>query len=762
MMLWIVFMLVNTVLSAQNISGRIVDIESRPIIGASILLQTEDSLFIEAAISNSDGTFTLSDAHKPFLLTVQHIDYKVLQKKYNTNYIGNIVLTANRIQLEEVIVDADKPYIKVENGKLIYDIKKLTENRIVNNAWDIINKLPGVSIQNNSVSLIGSQTVTVLINGNPTNQREEELYATLNAMPAHRIARAEIIYNAPPQYHASGAVINLVTNWVHRKFKEAIALKRYVEGEFTANYVNQYFSGGGMNRSFRFAAPKLQFNFSYALNKFKKMEYTKMVSSHSLKGNVYDINQVGQLSNKYWEHDIRSSLDYKFNEQNSINITYSGVFTPSMWQNNHSEGNYLESLNSIKTNSSTHNISLNTKLGIGLSFGAEYIHYDFDDRNTLNTIYRDTYFRKAASDGLQSIDRYALYADQNHTLKMGWSLGYGASYTHTNAKDSQFYEPNMGVMSTQNTDAKNEEHKADLYLSTSKQFDSGLSVNASVKGEYYKIANYKKWALYPQFSLTYAKTQKHIYQVGLSTNKLYPTYWTMHPSINYVDGYAVTYGSPNIRPSSNYNLNASYTLNQKYVFAAFYTYSKDYFTQTPYQSTQQLALVYQVMNWDYMQTTGINFILPFKARHWLDSKLTLTGLYMSQKNASFHDLSFNRDKFAFTSKLENSFLINKHLLFELNAKSQSPIIQGTLDMGNTASLDVGMKWRLYKNKMDIMVYCNDIFNTSSPKITSDYKGQNFTIDNRFYTRTVGVNFIFRFGGFTTKETKRVDTSRFGH
>ena len=761
LILFLVFSVVNVF--SQGITGKIIDKNSEPIHGASILLQTTDSTIIDTTISNSDGSFTLTDTDKPFLLIVQHIGYKVSHTKYNTNNVGNIMLIEDHIQLDELVVKGNKPHVKVEQGKLIYDTKKLTENKIVNNAWDLLNKLPGVSIHGKSVSLIGSQNVTVLVNGNPTGQSAEELYSKLNAMPVSRIARAEIIYNAPAQYHSNGAVINLVTNWAHRKFKEALALKRYIEGEFTANYINQYFGGGGMNRSFRFAAPKLQFNFSYALNKLKKMEYTEMNSNHSLHDNIYFINQIGKLSSKHWEHDIRSSLDYKFNDQNSINITYSGVFTPSMKIKNHTEDSYRNSINTKKTDATTHNFSLNTKLGIGLSLGAEYTYYALDDFHFLNTSYQyNNNVDKISSTGIQKIDRYAGYADQTHTLKNGWNLGYGASYVYTKNNDTQVYEATEDIGDIINTEGVREEHKADLYLATSKQFNSGLSLNASIKGEYYKIADYNKWSLYPQLSLTYAKNPKHIYQIGLSTDRIYPTYWAMKSSVSFIDAYSVVYGSPNLRPATNYNLNATYTLNQKYIFRAFYTYSKDYFAQIPYQSTEQLALVYQMMNWDYVQTVGVNVILPFKAGNWLESQLTLTGLYTKHKSDDFYDLSFNRDKFDFTSRLDNTFIVNKHLLFELNANFQSQRIQGILDLGNAASLDVAMKWKLYKNKMDIMVYCNDIFNTSAPELTTSYNGQDLLIDRNFYTRTVGVNFIFRFGGFTTKKTKRVDTSRFGH
>ena len=113
-------------------------------------------------------------------------------------------------------------------------------------------------------------------------------------------------------------------------------------------------------------------------------------------------------------------------------------------------------------------------------------------------------------------------------------------------------------------------------------------------------------------------------------------------------------------------------------------------------------------------------------------------------------------------RIDNTFIVNKNLLFELNANVQSPVIQGTFDVGIISSVNAGIKWNFAKEKMSLSVYCNDIFNTSSPKLTVDYKGQNLISDNSFYSRTVYAKLVYKFGGFKNTKGKNIDTSRFGH
>ena len=50
----------------QTISGKIIDSEQRPIEGATIVLQTVDSIYIDASISNADGIFTLNGQQEKY------------------------------------------------------------------------------------------------------------------------------------------------------------------------------------------------------------------------------------------------------------------------------------------------------------------------------------------------------------------------------------------------------------------------------------------------------------------------------------------------------------------------------------------------------------------------------------------------------------------------------------------------------------------------------------------------------------------------
>ena len=65
----------------QTISGKIIDSEQRPIEGATIVLQTVDSIYIDASISNADGIFTLNGQQEKYRLIIQHLLFHTKQVK---------------------------------------------------------------------------------------------------------------------------------------------------------------------------------------------------------------------------------------------------------------------------------------------------------------------------------------------------------------------------------------------------------------------------------------------------------------------------------------------------------------------------------------------------------------------------------------------------------------------------------------------------------------------------------------------------------
>ena len=738
---------------AQRITGRITDDRKQPIAGAAVVLLTADSIYVSAAISDADGTFGLESRPETYRLIVQHLLYRTKEITAKSEDAGIIRLTPKDYAMDEVVIKAERPFVKVENGRLSYNLSLLTENKAVNNAYDALTKLPGIQERQGALTLTGAEKLTVILNGKPTTMDAGQLETLLRNTPVNRVEKAEVMYSAPPEYHTRGAVVNVVL-----KHPSDYSF----QGEVSADYKAQYFNSGAVTGNFRLSSPKMAFDAMYGATNTKNMEYMDLYSRHTLQGQVHDIVQNEQLRSKYWNHNLRTAFEYNFNDKNNIGIAYTGSFVPDQHNNSRTTGNYQTGNTDKQVNTRMHNLTLQYRSGFGLEIGGDYTHYTSDNDQIFDTEFQDGGRSRFSMTGGQRIERYSVYADQKHQLPKKWSLGYGASYRLAKDRDFQTYGEVSGDIQTQDTNSDLDEQTAGFYVSLSKNYDSGTSLFFSAAGEYYTIGDYHKWAVYPQASLTYLKNPKHVFQFSLSTDKTYPGYWDMQSSVSYLNGYTELWGTPGLKPMTTYSLNGSYILKQKYIFSLFFTHSSDYFIQTAYQSTERLALIYKNTNWNYMRLWGANVILPFKAGSWLESRLTLTGMQMRQRCDDFFDIPFDREKWVFGASSDNTFKATENLAFELSGSVQTPALQGTFDIGTFFDLTAGVKWSFAKDRMSLSARCSDLFNTGMPKLKVRFKGQYLNMNGTAYSRAFTLHFSYRFGGYKKKEIRNVDTSRFGH
>ena len=185
-------------LKAQTITGKIVDGNQQPIDGATIVLQTMDSVYIGASISNTDGVFLLNHHPEQYRLIIQHLLYKTRLLSDVKNDIGIVTLEPEDYALDEVVIKAERPFVKVEEGRLGYNLAQLADGKVVNNAYEALTKLPGVQENKEGLTLAGAGSVTVILNGKPTTMNAAQLETLLRNTPVDRVEKAEVMYSAPP------------------------------------------------------------------------------------------------------------------------------------------------------------------------------------------------------------------------------------------------------------------------------------------------------------------------------------------------------------------------------------------------------------------------------------------------------------------------------------------------------------------------------------------------------------------------------------
>lgn len=738
-----------------SVSGRITDEKQAPLCAVSVILRSlPDSTYVTGMATDTEGRFSLPvTSGRKYLLTAAYLGYHTHNAPCKADERLDITLRPDEQLMQEVVIRGERPIVKAEGGKLIFDTKSLAQRKVVDTAWDILDKLPGVEVNGSQVSIIGSRRVTVVIDGKPSTLSGDQLRSVLENLPAEQVKQTEVIQNAPARYHTNGAVINIVT----------LRPKTHtVEGQLTSYYGDKYYGRGGVMGNLRVATPKLAWDVIYAPTWSNSIIPSETHALHKVGDRIYDID-ISDVKRRASDiHEFRTSLNYDISDKSAVGVTYTGNFVPNTDGTNHSTGNFQDSRNFIHSEQQLHNLSLDYTAPFGLSAGFNYTSYHMDKSQDLDILYHTSSERRhLLTRDLQEVDNYLFYADQSHTLPHNWTLGYGVSYFHAANRNSQDYSGSQSPDTPDNISTRLKEDKVDFYLSTGSRFKNGISFEASFKGEYYRIEEYRKWAFYPQFSFTRMKNPNRILQIGLSTDKTYPEYWAMQSSVDYIDGYSEIHGSPDLRPSIEYSLNASYIFNRRYMVRAFYSYTKDENKQSPYQSPDRPTLIYKSTNWDYEQKAGILTVLPFSIGRWFSSQVTLCALALFDRCDKFFDQSFNRRKALVLFNTDNTITLRKNLLLEFSLHVQSPAIQGTFDIGTIFTMSAGMKWSFLKERMSLSLRCEDLFDTGSNDLRLRLNGQYVNLcHNARYNRATTLRLTYRFGGYKERRHKEVDTSRF--
>ena len=744
-------------LPAQNLRGKVMNEAGNPIEGVTVVLQKADSVFMDVSLTDTLGLFRFKQEEMlPCRLIFQHVAYetKEVEKGAIPDTVEVFVLKERNATLEDVVVTAEKrPYVRVEEGRLSYDLSALSDKRIADNAYEAVAKLPGITERDGALSLAGATSLTIILNGRPTTMDASQLETLLRNTPVERVERAEVMYSAPPEYHVRGAVVNVV-------LKRAYAY--HFSGEVAANYRNQYFNSGGVSGSLRYTTPRLGFDLMYEAKDVKSLTKMETRSLHTLENQLYDIRNQESMRVKGWDHTVRSAFEYNFSEKEHFQLAYLGSFSPADKANSHTTGNYQLSDLNKGTESALHNISADYEGRKGFKAGMEYTRYRMENSQRLHTDYTEGSRMELGLADAQKIDRLSLTADHSFALKRDWTLGFGLSYDYAHSRDKQVYHEVVGDVATADTHSDLHEHTADLYASLSKPLPNGGEFSLSATGEYYRIGEYERWALFPQASFFWIFHPEHFLQVALSSDKRYPEYWAMQSAISYIDGYSEIHGSPDLRPANTYQLSGTYIFKKRYMLSLFFSHTSDYFAQSPYQSAERLALIYKMQNWNFMRQYGANLHLPFSIGKWYDASFDAIGMYMHERCDDFYDIPFNRKKWVGVLMWDNTFKVGKGLSFELNMDYQSPAIQGVFDIHQLFNLNLAAKYSFLNDRATLSVHADDLFDTGAPTTAVRFKGQHFDMDNSFYNRSVSIRFSYRLGSYKEKKQKQVDTSRFGH
>ena len=660
--------------------------------------------------------------------------------------------------LPEVIVKAEKPIVKLEQGKMVYNMHNLLEKLPADNAYEALTRIPGVSDATGSISLLGN-AVTLIINGQATTLTQEQLADRLKAMPAAQLAKAEVMLSAPARYHVRGMAINIVT--------KDNAGTNQLSGQMVGGLQQSRYSTGFGNLYLSMQRGKFGLDAQYQYVNGNSYSESSRIANHPLgskRVNYYD--ETWQKSFGI-THDYRLGMNYAFSKNHRLDIAYTGNWEKA--SSNIQTTGLSVGRTHYDSHEYLHNVDVNYSLSFGLTLSGSYTYYRTPqqqwldgtmqvDENTTETE------RNLTSGSEQTINKWMFTADQTHSLAHGWGVSYGVQGQFASNKSYQNTLDKKGnILPDATSSVDINERIWNMYAGFSKQVNKAISLEASVAAEQYHSPMWNKWRIYPTLNALWGINENHLLNLSFNSNSVFPSYWSTMSNVFYSSTYTEVHGNPDLKPYSYYNVNLMWQIKRRYTLMAFASLKPDYSVQLPYQTADRVAVIMKETNFDYSNNFGLQASAIFSAGKWFNGNVFAVGTYKHEKSSHFFDLPFDRKKLSAILGGTASVKLCKtqDVRLILNPFFQSKAIQGVYDISPIFRMNAKLQWSSHDGKWGLRLNGNNIFNNKYD--TRSVQGnQNFRmkLNNNWSTVTFAV--VYKFGGYKEKKVKQVDTSRMGH
>ncbi|MGG9963934.1 outer membrane beta-barrel protein [Ferruginibacter sp. SUN106] len=729
-----------------TIKGRVFDAALKtPLQNATVILKSHaDRLFYKTEITDTAGAYVIPFSRAGFYTievaftghTTQVKDSVFIDEEHAV--IDAIYLAIAVKDLKGVTVKAKPPYLMLKSDKIVLNIAQ-SPVASGGNAYDALKNAPGIIAQGDQLNFRG-KSITVLINGRPSNLTGDDLVNMLNNLQASGIEKIEILPNPSSKYEATGAAVVNIILVKNKSFGTSYVL---TTGIGTGKYLRANTGIDFNNRN-----KKTNIYGGYSFNheaQFYKTTGVRYVSNGIISS---DEEEVRKRNN----NAAKLGLDYDINKKNSFGILITGYInyrdrdvtnTASL----HYATNTADSVSKVFTTgravfkNPAVNFYYKTILdttGKELIINADYLNYnktwsdDFINRyyNAYGEEYINPDYLKDNSPA--NINVYSLTADYTLPAKKAkWEMGVKTGYTITD--NDIVWQTNTGT--GWKTDAGKTNHfiyKENVnaayvnYIRSIKKWNiqTGLRIEqTNTVGKLVTIQQLNKKSYIDFFPFVQASfTKNPNNEFGFSYRKSIQRFGFefVNPFIVYQNQYAYSKGNPDLDPQINHAFSISYSLKQSLTMGIEYSHS-----------VKSLGVSYASQN-NVTVSSYANFKGSDVGYLYLNYSKKLLQVWQMNANVYGGYFKYNVNTSSYTQhqsqnpfygiQLSNNLVFKKGLTADCSIAYRSTLVSGIFEMKPYYYADAGLAKSFLKSKLLFKLSVSDVLNTQVIKMHTDYQG----------------------------------------
>lgn len=727
-----------------TVMGSIVDANNVPLQYASVnVKRATDSVTAQFGLTDEMGKFILEGIpFGKYFVEIQYVGYHKSTSpvfeisKTNAVYrIPKYKMTDKLTELSAVVIRAQKDALQTNLDKTVYNVES-SINASGASAVEVLEEIPAVQVDmEGNVSLRGSENVTILVDGRPTN-------LTLDQIPADMIESVEVITNPSARLEPDGMAG--ILNVILKKKKES-GFNAMVQAGGSMAFVYQdkhipFISGYNAGFSFNYRYDKINifFNYGYRAHSHRNGGTLWRDSWNDSDSSHLEQNSFGEHHGGF--HNANLTFDYYINKYNTITFGLSG---------NLGKMRNKSSLNSLTYNiyDDIYDTAYNYfREGFNLrSF--KNIDASINYKKTFLTPGReltaDLFFTQRGGNAIDTFTQHSYldvpdFYQETKTLEQNRNAsaqvdfvtpignggrietGYKIAYREV-GQDYSLFEGLSHSTASEALEQRNDFTYYELlnaaYFIYSNTFWNKLSVQAGLRGEIANtISNLRSadtayhsnyYNLFPTLHVKYDISENHSLQLSYSRRVSRPRIHQLNPFINYSDRENLSRGNPYLKPeiANSTELGYMFTKNATTVtLTAFYRLRTNMITryteilEDPITGRFYTMTSYQNLN------KGHNFGIEafFSQRVKKVWKVNLTGSFYRNiiESNDLIDENLSRD-WAWSLGCDQTFTVGKDFDIQLNFRYRSSTLTaGSMGWG-TGGVGQGRRSPSYRMSLGV-------------------------------------------------------------
>jgi hypothetical protein len=742
------------------------------------LIAGRDSLLVKGSLTDDQGFYTIENVSPgEYRILASFIGYtniysdKFELKSSNQTATVDINFINKGILLDETVITAKRPFLEQKSDRLVVNVAS-SAVAAGGTAMEILQKVPGVVITQDRVTLGGSQNLQIWIDGKPSPYTD--MNAVLRDMPGDQIEKIELITQPGAQFDAAGGpILNIVLKRnADLGFKGTAAMTlggfRVDQSDVNGDIEDYYRINPSINTTYRNGKINLAGNASFNQGTY----FSAFIVDRYINKDVYKGKNLDET--KYNFGNLRIGADYFATDKATIGIVMRTWERNGVGDGLNKTQVYNQTETEITSSFITENHSDSKRSGL---FGNAYYKYEFDrktgksfnvdlDYNRFNTrninnltIYPDErldYRSLSTQDVDQPVNIYVAKADYKHPIDSTFKFETGIKFSFASVDNNlNFFRNNIKSERESNIFLYDENINA-AYLNINKTLGK-IELNGGLRAEQTVITgqsldsvvlerNYTQ--LFPSASALYRFNSHLAVQSSYSRRVNRPGFQQQNPFTYFIDSLTYTRGNPTLRPEilNTAQLNLTYD-GQPFVGIAYYKTDDVIIENAPkLEGTRTFTTAENLAQQERLEIQ-LNF--PIKIGKVIDGFGGNQAIFNSY-NATYLGTEYKASRWHWLAYWQINASLSKDFRMEFGGFYLTKFLEEFLTIDNISGVNVGVSKTFADRKGRVALSFNDVFYKQNSLATIDFSDVRVSFFQRNFTRQLRLTASYQFGNTKMK------------